>query len=104
MIGREMLVCLATSALHCFVVFFYFRNRLKAVEYKLNTLFQLIQDHVNKPGERVEAMEKEMIDVSDDESSVSDSESEDESVSPLVFEKKEYGYLNKFFKYLFDSL
>ena len=30
-----------------------------------------------------------MIDVSDDESSVSDSESDDESVSPLVFEKKE---------------
>ena len=43
MLTREMLVCLATSALLCFVVFFYFRNRLKTVEFKLNTLFQLIQ-------------------------------------------------------------
>ena len=57
MIGREMLVCLATSALLCFVVFFYFRNRLKAVEYKLNTLFQLIQDHVSKQ----KTEEKELI-------------------------------------------
>ena len=53
---------------------------------------------MNKPGDRVEAMEKEMIDVSDDdddESSISDSESEAESEAdsevveekPLVFEE-----------------
>ena len=90
MLTREMLVCLATSALLCFVVFFYFRNRLKTVEFKLNTLFQLIQDHVNKPEDRIEVKEKmeEMVDVSDDDSSVSDSESEAESEQPLVFDQK----------------
>ena len=63
MIPVNLIISLGTSIFVALMVFLYFRNRIKSLEFKLNTMFQLIQDHVAK--QKVE--EKELIQVSDNE-------------------------------------
>ena len=63
MITVNLIISLGTSIFVALMVFLYFRNRIKSLEFKLNTMFQLIQDHVAK--QKVE--EKELIQVSDNE-------------------------------------
>ena len=57
MIPVNLIISLGTSIFVALMVFLYFRNRIKSLEFKLNTMFQLIQDHVAK--QKVE--EKELI-------------------------------------------
>ena len=63
MIPINLIISLGTSIFVALMVFLYFRNRMKSLEFKLNTMFQLIQDHVAK--QKVE--EKELIQVSDND-------------------------------------
>tara|TARA_Y100000817_G_C16787104_1_gene513333 strand:+ start:362 stop:856 length:495 start_codon:yes stop_codon:yes gene_type:complete len=63
MIPVNLIISLGTSIFVALMVFLYFRNRVKTLEFKLNTMFQLIQDHVSKQ----KSEEKELIMVSDNE-------------------------------------
>ena len=63
MIPVNLIISLGTSIFVTLMVFLYFRNRVKTLEFKLNTMFQLIQDHVSKQ----KSEEKELIMVSDNE-------------------------------------
>ena len=47
MIPVNLIISLGTSIFVALMVFLYFRNRIKSLEFKLNTMFQLIQDHVD---------------------------------------------------------
>ena len=73
MIPINLIISLGTSIFVALMVFLYFRNRMKSLEFKLNTMFQLIQDHVSKQ----KTEEKELIQVSDvEEYEVGDSSAE----------------------------
>ena len=61
MVPINLIISLGTSIFVSLMVFLYFRNRMKSLEFKLNTMFQLIQDHVSKQ----KTEEKELIQVSD---------------------------------------
>ena len=73
MVPINLIISLGTSIFVSLMVFLYFRNRMKSLEFKLNTMFQLIQDHVSKQ----KTEEKELIQVSDvEEYEVGDSSAE----------------------------
>ena len=83
MIKREFLLSLGVTVLVSGLLFMYFRNRFKHVEHKVNTMFQLVQNHVRQqaPVMQPRATE-ELIEVSDDDSDSdsdeSDSDDDDE--------------------------
>ena len=60
-ISPTVIISLGTSVFVITVLFFYFRNKMKNLEFKLNTMFQLIQEHVS----RQKNEEVSLIDVSD---------------------------------------
>ena len=50
-LSRELVLCVALSALTSTILFLYFRNKFAVVENKVNVMFDLIQNHpaVNQP-------------------------------------------------------
>ena len=89
MITRGFLINLGVTILASTLLFLYFRHRLKQVEHKVNTIFQLVQNHTHsssaiqstprRPPPAIQFQEKnELIAVSDDERD-SDSESESDT-------------------------
>ena len=80
MIPVNLIISLGTSIFVALMVFLYFRNRVKTLEFKLNTMFQLIQDHVSKQ----KSEEKELIMVSDNE----DYEEGDSSAESVTTEEE----------------
>jgi len=47
--GRELFISLGITILTSVTLFLYFRHRFKAVEHKVNTIFQLVQSHSRAP-------------------------------------------------------
>ena len=74
-ISPTVIISLGTSVFVVTVLFFYFRNKMKNLEFKLNTMFQLIQEHVSKQKNE----EVSLIDVSDGGESSAESVTTDES-------------------------
>ena len=88
---RGLLINLAITTLASAILFLYFRNRFKVVEHKVNSIFQLVQNHIQRPNRfmpqfpnnipkpmPVQEDKVNLIEVSDDSAS-SDSESESSS-------------------------
>ena len=73
-ISPTVIISLGTSVFVVTVLFFYFRNKMKNLEFKLNTMFQLIQEHVSRPKND----ENSLIDVSDGGDSSAESVTTDE--------------------------
>ena len=51
MIPRFLFISLATILLSSILLFIYFKNRISAVEEKVNVIFQLVQNHTDNRGE-----------------------------------------------------
>ena len=98
--GRELFISLGITILTSVTLFLYFRHRFKVVEHKVNTIFQLVQSHSRAPPMRAsnmrpptsyapppgivleeKAVEKQLIEVSEDEDSDSESDGSFTSVS-----------------------
>ena len=105
--NRELFLSLGITILTSATLFMYFRQRFKNIEHKVNTIFQMVQEHtklqqmapphipnmVNQMMQHIPPMgvhpgckspPEELIEVSDDETSDSDDsdeESEDETAS-----------------------
>jgi hypothetical protein len=47
--GRELFISLGITILASVILFLYFRHRFKVVEHKVNTIFQLVQNHSRPP-------------------------------------------------------
>jgi len=88
---RGLLINLAITTLASAILFLYFRNRFKVVEHKVNSIFQLVQNHIQRPNRFMpqfpnntpkpmppQEEKVNLIEVSDDSAS-SDSESESSS-------------------------
>ena len=45
--SRILLISLGTTFFLMLMIFLFFRNKIKTLEFKLNTMFQLVQDHVS---------------------------------------------------------
>ena len=91
MITRGFLINLGITVLASTLIFLYFRHRFKQVEHKVNTIFQLVQNHTQNPSAPTPSVvpsppaiqfeeKNELITVSDDELD-SDSESETDTDS-----------------------
>ena len=81
MITRGFLINLGVTVLVSTLLFLYFRHRFKQTEHKVNTIFQLVQNHTQSmpAPPTIQFQEKnELISVSDDEG---DSDSEEDSDS-----------------------
>ena len=106
--GRELFISLGITILTGITLFLYFRNRFKVVEHKVNTIFQLVQNHSRPspirrpppsmcsplphrmpPGivlEEKVGLDPQLIEVSEDEYTDSDSENSeisDKDDSPI---------------------
>ena len=105
--NRELFLSLGITILTSATLFMYFRQRFKNIEHKVNTIFQMVQEHaklqqmqppqmppmVNRMMQHIPQMgvhsgrnptSEELIEVSDDETSdsdASDEESDDETAS-----------------------
>ena len=102
--NRELFVSLGITILTSATIFMYFRQRFKNIEHKVNTIFQMVQEHtklqqmqaprmVNRMMQHIPPMgvhsgrkptSEELIEVSDDETSDSadsDEDSDDETAS-----------------------
>lgn len=100
--GRELFISLGITILTSITLFLYFRHRFKVVEHKVNTIFQLVQNHTRPapmrpppnmrpprayappPGivlEEKRHEERELIEVSEDDDSDSGSEGSMSSLS-----------------------
>ena len=104
--NRELFISLGITILTGVTLFLYFRNRFKMVEHKVNTIFQLVQKHAQAPTQcmrgpmpahmrpmhphmpqpammkpEVPVSTTNLIEVSDDEYSDSDDESESDGES-----------------------
>ena len=44
-LSRGLVISLGVSALGCTLLFLYFRNKISAVERKVDVMFDLIQNH-----------------------------------------------------------
>lgn len=98
--NRELFVSLGITILTSATLFMYFRQRFKNIEHKVNTIFQMVQEHtklqqmqasqmppmVNRMMQHIPPMgvhsgrsptSEELIEVSDDETSDSDASGED---------------------------
>ena len=110
--NRELFLSLGITILTSATLFMYFRQRFKNIEHKVNTIFQMVQEHaklqqmqppqmppmVNRMMQHIPQMgvhsgrnptSEELIEVSDDETSdsdASDEESDDETASETVME------------------
>ena len=94
--SRGLLISLAVTAITSILLFMYIRNRFSKVEHKVNTMFQLIQEHstqnqiqreMNNPQTDITITEKQpqqnasqLIPVSDTEASDSEPDTDSESV------------------------
>ena len=78
MISRELLISLGITTLVAGFLFLYMRNRISAVEHKVNMLFKLIENHHIEQNNLHTKNEEtaNLINVSDDEATDSE-ESED---------------------------
>jgi hypothetical protein len=102
--NRELFLSLGITILTSATLFMYFRQRFKNIEHKVNTIFQMVQEHaklqqmqaprmVNRMMQHIPPMgvhsgrkstSEELIEVSDDETSDSadsDEDSDDETAS-----------------------
>jgi len=100
--GRELFISLGITILTSVTLFLYFRHRFKVVEHKVNTIFQLVQNHTRPPPMRPSPNlrprgqygpppgivleekrhdERQLIEVSEDDDSDSGSEGSMTSVS-----------------------
>ena len=97
MITRGFLINLGVTILASTLLFLYFRHRFKQVEHKVNTIFQLVQNHSQsscpirvsspRPPPAIQFQEKnELIPVSDDEQ---DSGSESGSITDSASDSDE---------------
>lgn len=94
---RGLLINLAITSLTSALLFLYFRNRWKVIEHKVNSIFQLVQNHIQRPPTNrfmppfvrqphniIPKQNPSLIEVSDDSESSDDSDdsgSESDQVS-----------------------
>ena len=86
MISRELLISLGITTLVAGFLFLYMRNRISAVEHKVNMLFKLIENHHIEQSNIQSHNKGNLINVSDDE----DGNSEDSDNSTNMDEDSEY--------------
>ena len=74
---RLLLISLGVTGIACIILFLYFRNRFSRMEQKVDLMFQLIQEYEQNKNISPE-IERDLINVSDDEYTDSDEVSDDD--------------------------